>query len=133
MKKITTFPYQKYKGILSPIIRIQLKGPSGLLESRALVDSGASHSIFLTSVARDLGIQYTKGKVSYTMVGNGGYIPLYTHIIPIKIGPTWHKTEVGFSPHLAADFNLLGQNVFKNFVITFNQHRRSITFKPYSS
>lgn len=125
-------PYKLYKGEFYPIIKITLKGPDGHLETEAYVDSGASTSIFLPAIAENLGIDYKKGKVTYTMVGDGGFIPVYLHKIPIWIGNIPLKATIGFSPHLGADFNLLGQkDIFDRFRVTFDKHKKMVSFQPY--
>ena len=126
------FPYKSYKGELYPIINILLEGPYGLLETEAYVDTGATVSIFLTTIASDLGIDYTKGNLTHIMVGDGGFIPVYTHIIPIKIGPVRFKARIGFSPSLGADFNLLGQkDIFDRFIISFDKRNKVVAFHSY--
>ena len=109
-----------------------MKGPSGLLETESYVDTGASLSIFLTTIASDLGIDYSKGKLIHTMVGDGGFIPVYIHTIPIQIGHIRFKAKIGFSPSLGANFNLLGQkDIFDRFAITFDRRKKIISFRPY--
>ena len=131
MKKIN-FPYKIYKREAYPIINIFMEGPDGLLETEAYVDSGASLSIFQTTIASDLGINFSKGKVSYTMIGDGGFIPVYLHTIPIRIGYVRFSACIGFSPSLGADFNLLGQkDIFDRFVISFDRRKRIVSFQPY--
>ena len=132
MKKQIDFPYKVYKGEAYPIIRIQLKGPAGPLETEVYVDSGASISIFLAAIASDLGIDYTKGKINYIMVGDGSFIPVYMHTLPIKIGNIWLPANIGFSSHLGADFNLLGQkDIFDRFIVSFNRRKKTVSFQPY--
>ena len=129
MKKIH-FSYKKYKNGYYPIINILMKGPNSVLETEAYIDSGASTSIFLAAIADDLEIDYTKGKIIYTMVGDGSFIPVYLFTIPVRIGHIWIKTSIGFSAHLGADFNLLGQkDIFDRFTICFNRRAKVITFE----
>ena len=129
--KLTRFPYARYRRNFYPIIKIQAKGPNGIIETEAYVDTGASVSIFLTTIAYDLGIDYTKGKLFYSMVGDGGFIPVYLHTIPIKIGHVTFRARIGFSANLSADFNLLGQkDIFDRFVITFDKRGKTISFRP---
>lgn len=133
MKKKIKFPYKTYKGGLYPIINILMKGPNGLLETEAYVDSGASTSIFLATIASDLGIDYSKGKVIYTMVGDGSFIPVYLHKITVKLGYFSFNAAIGFSSHLGADFNLIGQkDFFDRFVVTFDRKAGNISFQPYT-
>ncbi len=132
MKKPVTFPYKIYKRQAYPIIKILMEGPDGLLETEAYVDTGASISIFQTTVASDLGIDYSKGKISYTMVGDGSFIPFYVHTIPIKIGHVKFPARIGFSPSLGADFNLLGQkDIFDRFIVSFDRRKKIVSFQPY--
>ncbi|MEK7377053.1 MAG: retropepsin-like aspartic protease [Candidatus Margulisiibacteriota bacterium] len=131
MKKIF-FPYKIYKKESYPIIKILMEGPDGPLETEAYVDTGASISIFQTAIASDLGIDYSKGKVSYTMVGDGGFIPVYVHTIPMRIGHVRFPARIGFSPSLGADFNLLGQkDIFDRFVVSFDRRKKIVSFQPY--
>lgn len=132
MKKKIEFSYKIYKGEFYPIINILIEGPRGLLETEAYIDTGASVSIFLTSIASDLGIDYTKGKLIYIMVGDGRFIPVYVHSLPIKIGYVKIRARIGFSPSLGADFNLLGQkDIFDHFIIKFDKQNKVIIFQPY--
>lgn len=45
------FPYSSYKGILTPIIPIQVKGAYDWIKIWTYVDSGASYSLFGTEEA----------------------------------------------------------------------------------
>lgn len=132
MNKLIKFPYKVYKEEFYPIIGIQIKGHYGTLATQTYVDTGASISIFLSSIASELGIDFNKGRVTYIMVGDGSFIPVYRHKIPIKIGHVWLNATIGFSDHLGADFNLLGQkDIFDRFVVTFNKRKKVISFQPY--
>ncbi len=132
MKKTVLLPYKPYRGEYYPIVKIQIKGPKGFLETEAYVDSGASISIFLASFASYLGIDYAKGKISHIMVGDGGFIPVYTHTLPVKIGDIRFNAKIGLSPSLGADFNLLGQkDIFDRFKITFDRRNKAVAFQPY--
>lgn len=131
-EKPICLPYKSYKKEHYPIIKIQIKGTAGPLETEVYVDSGASVSIFLARIATDLDIDYTKGKITYIMVGDGSFIPVYLHTLPIKIGHIWLTPTIGFSAHLGADFNLLGQkDIFDRFIVCFNKRKKIISFQPY--
>ena len=132
MKKIQ-LPYKQFKGGYYPVIDIWMKGPTGIYEVEAFVDSGASTSIFRSTVADELGINYIRGRVTYSMVGDGSYIPIYLHKVPIKIGNIWLRAAIGFSSHLGVDINLLGQkDIFDRFIVSFDKRRRIVSFQPYS-
>ena len=129
--KAVYFPYKTYKGDFYPIIKIQLKGPSGVLITEAYVDSGASISIFSIGIASDLGIDYKKGKTRHTMVGDGNFMAFYVFTLPVKLGPFSFRAKIGFSPNLKAGINLIGQkDFFDRFVVTFNKRKRFVSFKP---
>jgi hypothetical protein len=132
MTRQINFPYKIYKGAAYPIIKILAKGPDGPVETEAYVDSGASISIFLATVAYEMGLDFTKGKLKHIMVGDGSFIPVYLHRIPIRLDNAWLRTTIGFSSHLGADFNLLGQkDIFDRFAITFDKRNNRISFRPY--
>jgi gag-polyprotein putative aspartyl protease len=132
MNRFFSFPYKRFFNDYYPIIKIHLKGPNGITELEAYVDSGASTSIFDVSVAHDLRIDYTKGKRRMALVGNGAHMSMYVHKIPIKIGNIWVKTTVGFSSELGSSINLLGQkDIFDSFKITFDTPGKCVIFKPY--
>jgi len=125
------FPYRVYKNISCPIIGFDIKGPEGWLRTEAFVDSGASISVLLAKQALDLGIDFEKGKIIYSTVGDGGSIPVYLHKLPIKIGNISFKATIGFSPKLGVGFNLLGRkDVFERFDVTFSDFTKTIIFKP---
>ena len=65
-------------------------------------------------------------------VGDGSLIPVYFHILPVKISHVLFKATIGFSPRLGVGFNLLGRkNVFKRFDVTFSDSRRTVIFSPF--
>ena len=79
-----------------------------------------------------MGLNYIKGELRLSMVGNGAYIPIYIHKVPIKIGTIWTKTTIGFSPELGASINLLGQkDIFNRFKVTFDTKGKCVIFAPY--
>ena len=131
-RKTTIFPYKRLFNSFYPIIPIELKKSSRSLKVEAFVDSGASISIFQAKVADKLGIDYMRGKVQYTMVGDGRHIPIYVQKMSIKIGNVWTRTVIGFSPHLGVEINLLGEkDIFDRYIITFNRPGRIVTFQAY--
>ena len=94
------FPYKTYKNIPCPIITLTLKGPEGSFDFDAYVDTGAFYSIFCIQDAELLGINYKKGRQSFATVGDGSLIPVFFHIVPIKIGNISFKVTLGFSPQI---------------------------------
>lgn len=127
------FPYSSYKGILTPIIPIQVKGTYDWIKIWTYVDSGASYSLFGTEEADRLGINYTKGKEGQMTVGDGGLIPVFFHRLKLKIGPYEVLAPIAFSEKLGVGFNLLGRDgIFTKFDVIFSDSKRKIVFKPIS-
>ena len=106
-----TFPYKVYKAIPCPIITVELKGSRGWVGLDAYVDSGAFYSIFSTQDAEFIGIDYRTGKRGGVTVGDSGVIPVFFHVLPVRVGPHELNATIGFSPRLGVGFNLLGQGL----------------------
>ncbi len=123
------FPYRVYKDIACPIIGFEIQGPKGWIKIEAYVDSGASISVLSSREALNLGIDFEKGKIIYSAVGDGSFIPVYLHRLPIRIGNIPLRATIGFSPRLGIGFNLLGRkDFFTHFDITFSDATKTITF-----
>jgi hypothetical protein len=132
LKKVINFPYRKYKGEYYPIIALRLQSCTKILQTEAYVDSGASVSIFLAEFASALGIEPAEGKITYIMVGDGSYIPVYLHTVSVKLGNISFPATIGFSSHLGAEFNLIGQkDFFDRFIVSFNRRAGIVSFKPH--
>jgi hypothetical protein len=120
------FPYTLHKSYLMPTI------PITILDHRVwvFVDSGATFTILSTDDAHRIGIDWQKGKLQMIVVGDGSYIPVYFHNLPLQIGEWQITASVGFSERLGVGFNLLGRtDVFDKFQICFNDHTRKVTFQ----
>jgi hypothetical protein len=59
------FPYLKKGDLSYPMVDIELNGPKGSLKVKALVDSGATFSIFRKEIADYLGIPIKEGQGLY--------------------------------------------------------------------
>jgi len=87
----------------------------------ALVDSGASVSLFDGAIARDLGITIREGR-RIRPAGIGGAITAYVHRVGLKIGDEEVEGEVVFTEKRKLPVNLLGRAaVFERFVVTFDE------------
>src|SRR3989442_8787799 len=92
--------------------------------TNALLDSGATISLFDGAVARILGISIGKGK-RIRPVGIGGAIRAYTHTLTLKIGDEEFEGEVAFSYERGIPINLLGRtSVFKRFLVTLDERNQ---------
>lgn len=120
------FPYFKKGNQYFPIIDVSLRGRKTELKIKALVDSGASFSVFRSEVADYLEIPLEKGKPVY-LTGIGGRILGYLHKIPIRVGNRNFKCKMIFSKEYTVSLNILGRdNFFLPFLITFNERFRKM-------
>ncbi|MCH8317696.1 MAG: retroviral-like aspartic protease [Bacteroidetes bacterium] len=123
------FPYIKREGQFYPVIDLMLKGKSTSLEVNALVDSGASISVFDAEIAEYLDIDIEKGKRIY-LEGIGGRILGYIHYVYIIVDQKRFRCKIVFSWEFTAAFNLIGRdNFFKHFLITFDEKNKRTVLK----
>lgn len=122
MKRKIRVPYEMIEGVQLPIIRIIIKEKISTL---ALVDSGASFSIFQGEIASEVGINLEKGKL-VKVRGIGGTIKGYQHILPIEVGNLKFKCKIIFSREYKEDFNILGRvNFFEQFeLVGFRENHK---------
>ena len=121
--------YRKYKEWKMPIITLGLNFSGNWFPVDAYVDSGAIYSIFRQSVSERMGLDIEKGKLIYSQVGDGGFIPVYLHELDIQLGPKNFRATIGFSEKLGIGFNILGRtDVFDKFVICFDDLKNHVTF-----
>ncbi len=124
MKK--EFTYSRRGEQWFPIIDIIIYGPKKIEAFKALVDSGASFSIFRAEVADRLGVKIEKGKPIY-LTGIAGRILGYLHKMPVEVGNKKFSCKVIFSKEYTISLNLLGRdNFFLPFLITFNERFRKL-------
>lgn len=116
------YPYKKdSRGNLFPIILFQAEYKKSIAKTSALIDSGATISIFREDVAKQLGLIITKG-TSTLLGGVGGRIKGYIHKLKLKIADKNLIVPIVFSYEYTVSFNLLGRSgVFENFEITFDE------------
>lgn len=116
------FPYHKdAKGDYFPIIDFLVYYRNKVQRTSALVDSGATVSVFKEDVAEQLGIIIENGKETY-LGGVGGHIKGYLHELKITIAGKKFLCPVVFSHEYLVSFNLLGREAFfKQFRIVFEE------------
>jgi hypothetical protein len=121
--------YRKYRDWKMPIITLGLRHNENWFPVDAYVDSGAIYSIFRRSVSERIGLEIEKGRLIYSQVGDGGFIPVYLHELDIQLGPKVFKATIGFSEKLGIGFNVLGRtDIFNKFVICFDDMKEYVTF-----
>jgi len=123
------FKYSKENNRWFPTINVMLQGPVRRRVFKALIDSGASFSVFRAEVADYLGISVEKGKPIY-LTGIGGRILGYLHKIPIEVGVKKFICKIVFSKEYTVSLNILGRdNFFLPFLITFNEKEKKLILK----
>lgn len=126
MKVLTSFNYYKDKDDYFPIIPVIFSVNEQDTRTLALIDSGASISVFNEETADLLGLNVQKGKRT-VLGGIKGRIVGYIHKIQIKIAGKSFICPVVFSRELAVSYNLLGREVFfENFKITFDEAQKRV-------
>lgn len=120
------FSYFKRGNQYFPLIDVELIGPKDSLVVKALIDSGASFSLFRPEIAHYLGIPVNIGRKLYFQ-GIKGKIIGYLHQITMRLDHKKFDCYIAFSKELDASFNILGRNnFFLLFLITFNEKNQRI-------
>ena len=123
---MVTFPYLRKGNQSFPVVDIVLTVADRSLTVKALVDSGASYSVFLAEVLEYLGIPLMRGERLH-LEGIGGRILGYRHRLAAQVGATRFLLTVVFSQELAVSFNLLGrEDFFRQFLVTFDERGRTV-------
>ena len=127
-----TFPYLQKGRQSFPVVDVTLRSSTRPLIIKALVDSGATFSVFRAEVLEYLGIPLARGQ-SISLEGIGGRILGYRHRIPAQVGTVRFQLTIIFSQELAVSFNLLGRdNFFQQFLVTFDERGRTVQLRPYA-
>ena len=122
-----SLPYQKAPdGRIFPIIALKIQHQEETIEISALIDSGATTSIFRPEVAKKLGLKIENGK-EIALHGVGGWIKGYLHKLDVGIAGKKFKCPIIFSHEYTVSLNLLGrEGFFKKFVVTFDEKRKEV-------
>ena len=124
------FSYQVFRGFYYPIIPIKISKGGEEVNTSAIVDSGASISIFNGSVGRRIGIDVESGE-KRAFQGASAKMFGYIHDVKMIIAGKEISCKVAFSDELGTSFNLLGrETVFDRFLITFDEKQRELTIDP---
>lgn len=115
---------------MSPIIPIEIRSANRWYDCLAFVDSGATFSIFDRNEAYKMNISLEDGVKEKVIVGNGQFIIVYLHNLPIRIGHWEFNAQIGFSKDLGVGFNLLGRkDIFETLRVCFNDKDKELTFQ----
>lgn len=125
------FPYIFRRDNFYPIIQATLRRGTSRIRVDALVDSGASISVFQGSIAESLGINAERGK-RRIFQGVGGKIIGYVHNVMLKVNGHEFLCRIAFSYELTTSLNLLGRdNFFKQYVVTFDEKKRKLRLTKF--
>ncbi|MCD6428207.1 MAG: retropepsin-like domain-containing protein [Desulfurococcales archaeon] len=128
------FPYVLYRGKFYPIIPVVIEGREKAIV-HALVDSGATISLFHISIAEDIGIDLKDAEQVY-LAGIGGYVKAYikkqVKVSVEELGST--MIPIAFTEYIASDVAILGrQDFFETFEITFREWERKMIVRARST
>lgn len=118
------FPYRKNStGSFFPVVDLFASKTDRTARIFALIDSGATVSIFRQDVAEQLDIAIETGKETY-LDGVGGRIKGYVHKLALEIAGKKFSCPVVFSHEYTVSFNLLGREAFfRQFKIIFEEKK----------
>lgn len=121
MKDRTSYKYYFNGHSHFPVIPLYFATSKKRVRALALIDSGASISIFRTETATTLGVSIESG--TKTILGGvGGKIVGYVHELPIEVAGKKFLCPIVFSRDYLVSFNLLGREAFfEQFQITFDE------------
>lgn len=124
------FPYKKHpSGNFYPVVDFNIYFGNNTFYTSALVDSGASISVFTPETAKLLNLTIEKGKEIF-LGGVGGRIKGYIHNLQFRVIEKVFTAPVVFSQEYLASYNLLGRNgVFENFKICFEEKKKTVSFQ----
>ena len=123
---VTVFPYYFNGSDYYPVIPLVFLIGNKRVRSQALIDSGATVSVFGEETAEALGVKIEKGEKTI-LGGVGGRIVGYTHKLRVRIANKDFLCPVVFSREYLVSFNLLGREaVFKQFKIIFEEKKNRL-------
>lgn len=126
------YPYKRIHDASLPLIPVILRKSDGiqLPPVLALVDSGASISLFTAEVAELLELELTAG----TYVRLGGIkdgVDAYVHQVNCTIGWYSCNCRIAFSEELTSDFQMLGRlDFFEKCTVLFDETDQKLYLTP---
>jgi hypothetical protein len=123
-------PPSKWKS--RPVIWVQLFHENRGVAALALIDSGADCSVFHTSLAQALGIDYTKGRRTDGVGVSTTPIDLYFHPVQVKVrgDDTVIDMEAAFTESERVGAILGQRDFFEHYKITFERYKERIELTP---
>jgi hypothetical protein len=124
------FPYVRFHGKHYPLVPVTLRRARRLVKTFALLDSGASVSVFRPEIAQALKIP-KKNRAPASLGTADGSIDIEIGRVGMSVGDTSFQVNIGFSVEYAAQFNILGrEGIFTRFSVCFNEIMRTVIMVP---
>ncbi len=125
------FPYKPLAGLAAPLIPVGVCIGDVWRKVDFYVDSGAFYTILGRGFAAGVDFDVSTGQRVLVQVGDGSFIPVFLHKLPLQIGSCRIEATVGFSEQLRVPFHLLGRtDIFTRFKICFHEKQGTVTFEP---
>jgi len=99
------FSYLDKDGQYFPVVEVTLRQAKQVITVKALIDSGASFSVFHPEIAEYLGIKMEQGKKVY-LTGIGGRILGYLHKVILDLDGKTFECKLVFSPEFKVSFKI---------------------------
>jgi hypothetical protein len=120
------FEYAKVDEKEYPLIPISLRHGSQELTTLALIDSGATISVFRSEIAEALEMDWRKGEEMLLQSANAKFVA-YVNKIKVGIEDTQLTLKIAFTEELATSFNILGrQGFFESFIVEINERNKIV-------
>jgi hypothetical protein len=127
------FNYKKiYKGIIRPIIPIQLEFQGRKIWYEVLVDSGADNCIFDAEIADIFGIDVESGLKAHVVGITGKPEPYFIHRLQLSVGDASFPLYAGFKRGFPKfGYGVVGQKgFFEHFMVQFDYQQETIELMP---
>jgi hypothetical protein len=112
------------------LIPVTLSWKKRLVKTFALLDSGASISVFRPEIAAALKLP-KNGRSSISLGTADGSVGIGVAKIGVEVSDTTFQANIGFSEYEAAHFNILGrEGIFTRFSVCFNEIMRTVIMVP---
>ena len=124
------FPYVLYHGRYYPIVPVMVEGRERAV-IHALVDSGATMSLFHKSIAEDAGIDLKDTEEVY-LAGIGGYVRarVKRQVKTSIEGLRSINIPIAFTEYITSDIAILGrQGFFEAFEIIFKEWEKRLVIR----
>ena len=112
-----------------PIIDLIIENKDKKIRTHAIVDTGASISIFRSEIAETIGINLEDGE-KRIFQGASSKLVGYVHEVKLTINNYSFRCKMAFSDDLQTGLNLLGrESVFDKFILLFNEKEKFLEIK----